>query len=210
LKFSLTIPQLFYDFIARVFPGFLFLLVLRACLAGTGLAPSSVAFLKPSTSIEVLLGGLGFLVICYFAGWFLRCIRWPNLQPEETSEFRTMYQRIRLQHPESGFRIVKLRAEARFLEASRVGMLVVCIVVLMAWAFRATDLVAGDSIPQSVWALRLGLPLLVGLAFLSRERGMWGVYRGNVKKLHSLIIDEGYPRQNDLGPEVAVVPKSGA
>lgn len=203
MNVSLTIPQLFYDFIARVLPGFLFLYVLRACLAGTGIDPSSVITVQSGTSVENVFAGLGFLAICYFAGWFLRGLRWPNLQPHETTGFRTMYQRVRLQHPESGFRIVKLRAEARLLEASRTGMLMVGGLALAAWAFRGTQLVAGDSISHGIWALRVGLPVLVGVVFLRRERGIWRTYRGNVEKLHSLIIGDGYPKRPGVAREAA-------
>ena len=97
-------------------PGFLFLVGLRACLAGTRVDPSPVLAVQSATSVGNVLEGLGFLVLCYFSGWLLRGVRWPNVQPDESPEFRTMYQRVRLQHPESGFRIVKLRAEARLLE----------------------------------------------------------------------------------------------
>lgn len=191
MNISFTIPQLFYDFIARVFPGFLFLFALRVCLAGTGIDPGLIISIQSVTSVGNVLEGLGFLVLCYFAGWILRSLRWPNLQPDESTDFRTMYQRLRLQHPEAGFRVVKLRAEARLLEASRMGMLIVGGLVLVAWIFRSTNLVAGDSIPHSVWALRIVLPVLIGLVFLSRERAAWKTYRGNVKKIHSLIFDDG-------------------
>lgn len=203
MSLSLTIPQLFYDLIARVLPGFLFLFVLHACLAGTSIDPGSIITVQSATSVGNVLEGLGFLVLCYFAGWFLRGLRCLNLQPDESTDFRTMFQRVRLQHPESGFRLVKLRAEARLLEASRTGMFLVGGLALLAWVFRGTDLVAGDSLPHSIWILRVGLPVLVGFVFLRPERGVWKAYRGNVKKLHSLIFDEGLPRQNAPPRDVA-------
>jgi hypothetical protein len=203
---SLTIPQLFYDFIARVMPGFLFLFVLRANFVGTGIKLSPAATLGTLTSVGNLLYGFGFLVLCYFAGWILRSIRWPNLQPKESSEFRAMYQRVRLQHPESGFRIVKLRAEARLLEASRTGMFLVAGLTLAVWMFYRTELIRGVSLPHSVWALRVAVPALIGLIFLKTEPSVWRAYRGNVEALHSLIIDEGYPRQIGAGGGTATQP----
>ena len=177
--------------------------MLRACLAGTGIGLGSVITVQSATSVGNVFEALGYLVLSYFAGWFLRGLRWPNLQPEESSDFQKMYQRVRLQHPESGFRIVKLRAEARLLEASRTGMWIVGGLALAAWVFRGTQLVAGDSIPHSIWALRVGLPVLVGFVFLSRERGVWAAYRGNVETLHELIFGERLPRQNDAVLEAA-------
>jgi hypothetical protein len=210
MNFSLTIPQLFYDLIARVLPGFLFLVALRLCLAGTGIDPRSVISFESKTSVGNMLEGLSFLMLCYFCGWLLRSLRWPNRQPDESTEFRTMYQRVRLQHPESGFRVVKLRAEARLLEASRAGMFIVGGIALAAWVFSGTELVAGDSIHRSRWVLRVVIPVLVGIVFLMRESGVWRTYRGNVEKLHSLIIDEGFPRRNAASPEVAAQPGDAA
>lgn len=203
MNVSLTIPQLFYDMIARVFPGFLFLFMMRVCLVGTFIDPSSIILSGSTTSWGLVLDGIEFMVLCYFAGWSLRGLTWPDLRPDEKKhDLKTKFQRIRLQHPEAGYRIVKLRAEAKLLSSSRTGMLITSILALFAWIFHKTEEVSSLSIPHYSWSLRIGLPLLLGIIFYGREKRWWGHYCGNVKKLHKLIIEDGYPRKE-------IIPQNG-
>lgn len=192
MRFSLTIPQLYYDLIARVVPGGLFLVAMRLCLMGTGLDPSRVLGFQSETSLGVFFEGLRFLALAYVAGWLLRALAWPKLQPKESRRFRMKYQRVRLLHPESGFRLVKLRAEARFLEAGRSGMYLAGAMSLAAWALRETRFVNGGDFPRGAWLLRVVVPVLVGALLQASEPQAWRRYRGNVRKLHHLVVKKRY------------------
>ena len=193
MNISLTIPQIFYDIIARVFPGFLFLFALRTCLSGTVIDPITIITSQADTSLERAFDSLGFLVLCYFSGMFLRGLTWPNLRPHETSEFRTMLQRLRLQHPESGFRVIKLRAEAILFSSSRTGMIIVSGFAVFAWILGNKESSINDPIAISNWCIRIGVPVAVAIVFVSLEKRSWSHYHGNVCKLHTLVIKNGYP-----------------
>ncbi|MCK4341000.1 MAG: hypothetical protein KAY37_04675 [Phycisphaerae bacterium] len=202
MNLAVTIPQLFYDLIARVLPGFLFLVVLDFGLRGTGFAINQVWDVRSDSSVAALFGGLGYLVICYFCGWFLGACRWPNIKgrihqsckPADGPSLSTMYQQVRLQHPASGFRLVKLRAEGRMLGAARTGLWITVLVVAAAWLLATFDLIATTKIGLLFWIMRLALPLATSIAFLSVEPHAWRTYYGNIKSLHRLVIEEKYPK----------------
>jgi hypothetical protein len=198
MNLSLAIPQLFYDVIARVLPGFLFLFVLQHGLSGTEFELAGILTAPAASSISSLFHGLGYLALCYFCGWSLRAMRWPNLEKSVRKSFekegglssKRKYQIIRLEHSEAGFRIVKLRAEGRLLEAGRSGMWIA--IVLTLTALLTTD----SPIATVSWFARLGVPLVFSLAFLSFEKRTWRQYYGNIDTLYALIIDEGRPKRN--------------
>jgi len=135
MSISITIPQLFYDLIARVIPGFLFLLMLGFEFSGTKIKviPSGVL----NNSLAVIMLAIVCLVLSYLMGWVL--LAFTFLSDEEKTKIhherlekrivsiQEMYHRIRIKNEAVGFRILKLRAEARMLESSRTGMIfIVC------------------------------------------------------------------------------------
>ena len=64
MKLSVTIPQIFYDLIARVLPGFLFLFVLNLELSGPGVGV--VAVFPPSldNSMVIVVNTLVYGILC--------------------------------------------------------------------------------------------------------------------------------------------------
>lgn len=133
--------------------------------------------------------------MCYFCGWILRALRWPNLEKPVRECFETedgispanKYQIIKLEHPVEGFRIVKLRADGRLLEASRSGMWIAIVLMLITLVITDTKYTAVSCL------VRLGVPLVFSLAFIISEKRIWRQYYGNIDTLYTLIIEEGRP-----------------
>jgi len=195
MNLSLVIPQLFYDVIARVLPGFLFLFVLQCGLSGTEFELTKISTTPAANSISSVFHGLGYLALCYFCGWILRALRWPNLEKPVRECFETedgispanKYQIIKLEHPVEGFRIVKLLADGRLLEASRSGMWIAIVLMLITLVITDTKYTAVSCL------VRLGVPLVFSLAFIISEKRIWRQYYGNIDTLYTLIIEEGRP-----------------
>lgn len=202
MNLAVTIPQLFYDIIARVLPGFLFLFVLDFGLRGTDFAINQGWSVQSDSSIAVLFGGFGYLAVCYFCGWFLGACRWPDIEgrvhrrhePADGPSLSKMYQQVRLQHQASGFRLVKLRAEARMLGAARIGLWLAAAAIAVVWGLAASGAVQATPIGAGSWVLRLALPLAVSFAFLTAEPPAWRTYYGNIKSLYHLVIVQHYPK----------------
>ncbi len=200
MNLSLVIPQLFYDVIARILPGFLFLFILQHGLNGTEFELPGISTAPAENSISILFQGLAYLALCYFCGWSLRALRWPNLEKSVRKSFekndgpssRKKFQIIRLEHPEAGFRIVKLRAEGRLLEVGRSGMWIAFAVTLIAL------LITDSPIATVSMFARLSVPLLFSVAFFSFEKRTWRHYYSNIDTLYALIIDEGRPKRKSL------------
>lgn len=58
MNLSLVIPQLFYDVIARVLPGFLFLFVLQCGLSGTEFELTKISTIPAANQYPVFSTGL--------------------------------------------------------------------------------------------------------------------------------------------------------
>ncbi|MGD8451501.1 MAG: hypothetical protein PVJ57_06755 [Phycisphaerae bacterium] len=202
MNLAVTIPQLFYDIIARVLPGFLLLFVLDLGLRGTEFAINKAWSVQSDSSMAVLFGGFGYLAVCYFCGWLLGACRWPDIEgriqrrhePSDAPSLSTMYQHVRLQHAASGFRLAKLRAEARMLGAARIGLWLAAAAIAVVWALAISGVIQATPIGAAVWALRCALPLAASLAFLGAEPSAWHLYYGNIKSLYHLVIVEHYPK----------------
>jgi hypothetical protein len=137
MKFSIVIPQLFYDLIARVLPGFFFLLILSLGIPNV----MTQIPLSGSDGTENVMDSVGKGVVVaalsYLLGWVLlsftccskrKPMRAKNERNNDSKSLNKKYQWIRLSHPAAGFRIVKLRAEARMLETSRTAMIGVILI----------------------------------------------------------------------------------
>ena len=135
---AVTIPQLFYDFIARVIPGFFLsaLFLLFFPVLSEDYLPE--AFTASDNFISSFFKAAGYLIICYIIGWILEGYRVKSrskilkkeheakLDPDEIP-LRKMYQKIRNTYEKVGYRIIKLRAEARMHEANRMAAYLVAI-----------------------------------------------------------------------------------
>ncbi len=136
MNLQIAIPQLFYDLIARVVPGLFFLKSLEIVLRIDLLSA------EPRNSVESTFAGLVYVAGCYVTGWLLatahgrrfrerepRLMSLPPSCPPTHWDRVRKYDLVRLIAPETGMRIVKLRAERRMLQASSVGALAVAFIL---------------------------------------------------------------------------------
>ena len=206
MNISVIIPQVFYDLIARVFPGVFFTILALLSL------PDWAGYLSPlaSTDNSNIIQSLGkdfiYAVLCYFLGWLFVSFSSNSAreksrdgQQELTAEQKearakdldTRYQWIRLAHNSAGFRIVKLRAEARMFQASQTGMLVLS---ALAFIYIVCALIFLEPtvwpIGKAFW-LRPTMGIFIAaisfLGFRICERKAWGYYWGNVDIVYNAL-----------------------
>jgi len=199
MKFSIVIPQLFYDLIARILPGFFFLTLVLLSL------PELTRYLYPHVIISVdnFVASLGLVVgyaaICYFLGQLFFAFTWASKQEEicekhgGSKSINEKYQRIRLSHPAAGFRIIKLRAEARMFEATRTAMLAIIILTIVYLCILLILAISGSySINKVLW-LRPLIGLLIATVslygFPKREEKAWENYYGNINIIYKILHD---------------------
>ena len=204
MNISVTIPQLFYDLIARVLPGFFFLLILKIELLGTGYNFSSIAPIEGNSSVQSLLNGIGYGITCYFLGWILRAFTFKSSekrtrekieeklrQKNKKSSLYDMYHFVRLQNEGAGFRIVKLRAEARMLEVGRTVSIIMFLISLFLLLATKISLINIMDISAMGWIGKATLPIALIISFLNSERPAWGRYYDNVVRNYELIVKSG-------------------
>jgi len=199
MKFPIVIPQLFYDLIARILPGFFFLALVQLSL------PELTRYLYPHviTGRDSFVNSLGlvvgYAVICYFLGQLFLAFIWGSKEEEicekhgGSKSINEKYQRIRLSHPAAGFRIIKLRAEARMLETTRTSMpaiivldiVYLCIMIILAIS-------ESYSIDKVFWVRPLIGVLISTVSFYGfcrRERKAWKNYYGNINIIYDILHD---------------------
>lgn len=205
MNISVTIPQLFYDVIARVVPGFLFLLILRIELWIAGVR-TDILGSNDGNFVESLGAGIGYAILCYVTGIVLRAfVVGSHRQTVEArharqgEDLRDVYRKIQVSNGEAGFRLTKLRAEAVMLEVSRTGMMIlaaVATVILVAYLVllaRATSAVRQD------W-LALGIllaPFLLMIGFRRLEERAWNLYYGSLRTVYALICGDSPSSASD-------------
>lgn len=203
MNVSVTIPQLFYDLIARVLPGCLFLFMLKFTVSGTGLSLKQFEVVPSNTSMGILVNGVGYLILCYFTGWVLRAFSFFGFEykvdqllqksPDSRSDSLSLYEKyhkIRLKNEAAGFRIVKLRAEARMLEASRTGMCFIFAISAILLFLSKLSLVTVSAQSNWTWLLKLFIPVILALAFHKCFGPACGRYVGNIKKHHEILFGD--------------------
>lgn len=191
----IAVPQLFYDLIARVFPGFLFLSMI--CFLSNVLT-KAIAIQLLSMKIEYLetfwgslYFGIVYFIFSYYTGWILSILSdmWPfhkygvdkMLLDQYPQELKKNYQKIRLENESVGFRIVKLRAEAKMLEASRTGM---CIMVslmflLVIYQYEAIDI-------KQIFLI--SIPGILALIFQKSIKSAVDRYTKNIEAHYDLMF----------------------
>jgi hypothetical protein len=132
------VPQLFYDLLSRIAPGALALPTIIAAV----LAPRDVlrffaawasqpAAQRPSTTEELLWG----LLFAYFSGTLLRGVDYLALEgisrlrsrsgsPTEPLVRYDLYYRIKIEQPEAGSRITKIKAEGSMAAVLETGFVI--------------------------------------------------------------------------------------
>lgn len=204
MNIFVTIPQLFYDLIARIIPGFLFLFMLGFELSGTGaeLIPQGVL---SSNSIATILMAIAYGVLFYLMGWVLRAFTFLSVGETVKGKYESkakdaipiseMYNRIRIENEAVGFRITKLRAEVRMLEASRVGMVFVFVISTGLLLLNAPALFPMIGQSALEWGFKLGVPLILALAFRMCEERAWDKYYDNVTNHYKILFKTGTAKQ---------------
>lgn len=199
MQFSVTIPQLFYDLIARMVPGSLFLIMLSYEMSGTGVYTSSVNTFSSdllSVTLYVLVGG----IMSYLMGWVLQSFSFLSAEQsikkeydslldsqKVTLEIREIYDLIRIKNEAAGFRILKRRAEARMLESSRVGMFYVSWISLGLILLNVLKQLPSFDISTLEWIIRVLIPIVLTLGFWKQEQRAWRGYYHNVINHYKIL-----------------------
>lgn len=183
-----TIPHLFYDLLARVIPGCYFILIIERLSVGRHIWLDS----EPENLIESLMDGVAFVILGYVMGWVLSILsmsrlRWRlrkllaffGLQDEceRGQRRRAEYYEIRQFDRETGFRILKLRAEARMLESLFTGTVLLCIILI--------------TLPTADFrgrVLTVGALSVAGLSFLLAIFSAWRTYDRSIEKHYQLCV----------------------
>ena len=241
MKVSMVIPQLFYDFIARVIPGVIVFFLVEVYSV---ILNYSIEIIPDSHGLFVAVGrGVELAILAYVIGWILGGFIWCSHEPKyitnesfkqkdmksavirwilsiwswfcapnntsknkskedntqkSTSEglsLRSQYQWIRLAHPEAGFRIVKLRAEARMLEAIRtsftlsfLGSGLLLLSKYMGYVLLPSRASIGHLVVISI--VSLGAAIII---FKWIEKRAWNNYKGNISRIYELLHDNDNP-----------------
>jgi hypothetical protein len=209
MNISITVPQLFYDLIARVYPGYLFLFMLKFSLKDIDIG-LTISSLTPSTSsVGAIVNFIEYIILCYFAGWILRSFslygedykisrkNTPEDSAHKQPSLDEMFQRIRLKDEAVGFRIVKLRAEVRMLDAARTGMLIIFLIIYTTFIFQKLSLISGTVQSDGIWILKMLISLVLALAFHRSLNPAMINYIGNVEIHYKILIKENPSTMNE-------------
>jgi hypothetical protein len=197
MSISIVIPQIFYDIIARVLPGYLFLFSLGASIYNDIYWFGRVGN-PQDNSWYILFIMMEVFILSYFAGWILRTISCYGMDDmmmakmiarKDRPTIKEKYQIIRLKNPDAGFRIIKLRAEIRMLEASRNGFVLVILISIM-------QLIADKSDISPAFIGKIILFLLLALVFQKAIRPAFDNYIGNIESIYEIINPPQMPAQS--------------
>jgi hypothetical protein len=108
-----------------------------------------------------------------------------------------MFQRIRLKDEAVGFRIVKLRAEVRMLDAARTGMLIIFLIIYTTFIFQKLSLISGTVQSDGIWILKMLISLVLALAFHRSLNPARINYIGNVEIHYKILIEEKPSTMNE-------------
>lgn len=213
MNISVIIPQVFYDLIARMLPGVFFSILALLSF------PEWVDYVSPLASTEknnfVQSLGQGFIyaAICYFLGWVFFAFssdskreeaKKENEIPGDNKSLDAKYQWIRLVHSSAGFRIVKLRAEARMFQATRTGMIAILGLTFVYIAGALLFLKPSLWPPEKAFWLRPVVGLLIAgttfFRFETRERKAWNYYWKNINAVYGAFHDTTDPIPPFAGP----------
>lgn len=188
MQFSVTIPQLFYDLIARAIPGSLFLIILSYEISDTGVNGPCLPSLS-SDLLSVTLFVLACGIMSYLMGWVIPSYSFLTAEPNIKKEYesilksqkitlpiREMVDLIRIKDEASGFRILKRRAEARMLESSRVGMFYISWIALGLVLLNALNVLPSANNSALGWTIKVIIPIILAFAFWKQERRAWQAY----------------------------------
>jgi hypothetical protein len=192
MNLSATIPQIFYDIIARIYPGFLFLISLRIIFFFLGITSIFFEITQPETAFQALFNTIGFLILCYILGWVLATISIYGLndmmdefKKGKNNELNKQFQSIRLVNEPAAFRILKLRAETRMLECNRNAMAIIFVFINISLILNSIGLI---KITELTWlSLFFFLSGLLIFIFDKAMRKAFCDYTGNIEIIYKII-----------------------
>jgi hypothetical protein len=200
-----TVPHVFYDLIARILPGSLFFFLLR--FEGVDNIICQHLYRNSENSINILLDGIAFVVISYFAGWVLSALSAGRLVrtirrrlseikgPDDYDHpMQQRYYEVRMRDELSGFRILKLRAEARMLESVITGSAIVLVIILADIIFLKGNVKA---IVEFENIIRVSIPIIIIFSFQTMIKSAWEKYFESIETHHQLLFkDNGVAAPN--------------
>jgi hypothetical protein len=194
MNFTVTIPGVFYDLIARVVPGFYTLILYR--LVGTARGWQFTDILPPTPDPLAngqLLRGASFLMACYVIGWLLRGVaslvhtqRWSQPRPPQFLDAH--YHDIRIRDQELGYRLLKGRAEATMLEGFLMATLTLPIVIVSGDVYCGRF---GATVNRPLQLTSLFVVGLVAVAWFAATRRSWKRYHDSVEINHGIVGTQG-------------------
>ncbi len=200
MKFSLTIPQLFYDVIARVIPGFLFYCIIKFLLIGFNITIPKVINTSQSNFASTIGSGLGALVLFYFIGTILNSFVFMSCKKSvkqkfndkvkneyKDKEINDLYQCIRLKNESAGFRLVKLRAEAKFVDISRSFLFFLLVIFCLFTLLHLNKLLIIPNYDVANFLIKFSAMLLMIIGLKLQEDKCWDRYYGNIVRIYPLV-----------------------
>lgn len=205
-----TIPQIFYDLIARICPGYFVCFIFNFVFSGTGFEIGKYGSTSGSDLVATLFKGIGFITLCYFISWVLRSFTFKSYretikkETEDNEKFKVegydiqrMYQCIRINYPQVGYRIVKLRAEAKMLEGARTGMCYIFLFALILFFCSKFNFYSCPISHDGIWFIKLVIPAVFAVSFRLSERPIWKKYYRTIPISYQLLSV-----QNDFEKEI--------
>lgn len=190
-----TFPQLFYDVIARIIPGFFFLFTLSFGLVDVLPMEKShlAAAFNSADWMSSLFIGLIYLILCYLTGWVLSSFEFLSLEKKTKNEVSAKYfpqpadmkpftDSIRAKFPDIGFRLVKLRAEAKMMEKLLWGMAIALLVYAVVGLTKHTN--------NTNDGLLVALSALLCLAFWVNQKKAWRKYWSSVATHYKILFPD--------------------
>ena len=160
-----------------------------------------------SSSITAILTAITYGVVSYLMGWVLFAFTFWSVEDkvkekhkpkdENAASITERYQRIRIDNEAVGFRILKLRAEARMLERSRTGMVFVFVISVGLLLLNQSALLPMFGQSALGWGVKLGVPLILAVAFRKCERLAWDGYYGNIMTNYEILFGIGAAKQQE-------------
>ncbi len=201
MNLAITVPQIFYDIIARVLPGFFFLLFIKIVFIGTN---GDVALFGNDNSANFatsLRDGIGYFFLFYLFGWVLHSLTYKSHRKKIRKEhneklrkneknsitIRSMFQELRIINPEAGFRVVKLRAEARMIEATRTGTGILILISALAVILDIFKVHTFSEFIKIELLLKISILIIVYFSLRHIERSRWHRYYDNIPAIYNIV-----------------------
>lgn len=200
MKFSVTIPQLFYDLIARVIPGFLFYCVFKFLIFGLNINIPIILNNSQSNFASTIGTGVGVIVIFYFLGIILNSFVFMSFKEKikvkysvdikdkfNGQKLNDLYQCIRLENEGAGFRLVKLRAEAKFVDILRSSLFILLIVFSIYSLLNFLHILDISNINIYDFVAKFLISVLIIIGLRIQEKKCWDRYYGNIVRIYPII-----------------------